>query len=183
MTTLMSGAMSARTVAGGAGERIWIAGDTMWLKATAADTGGAYTLLEVLAAPGGGPPPHIHVNEDETFYVLDGVFELLIGPRVVRAEAGTYAFVPRGTIHRFRCIGGRSGRMLVMFTPGGIEEFFRTAGTPAIGDEPPPPIDAQEIARTEVAAARYGLRVVDWGSEAPHRADPSATVEESWLAG
>jgi quercetin dioxygenase-like cupin family protein len=143
---------------------LWIAGDTVWLKATAVDTAGAYTLLEVLAAPGGGPPPHIHINEDESFYVLEGVFELLIGTRLLRAERGTFALVPRGTIHRFRCIGDRPGRLLITFTPGGIEEFFRAAGSPAVGDGPPPPIDAEEIARTEAAAERYGLRVVDWAT-------------------
>jgi quercetin dioxygenase-like cupin family protein len=145
------------------GERLWIAGDTLWLKATAAETGGAYTLIEVLAAPGGGPPPHTHANEDEAFYVLDGTFELLVGDRLLTAGQGACAFVPRGTIHRFRCIGGQPGRLLILFTPGGIEGFFREAGRPATGDGPPPPVDADEIARTEAAGAKYGLQVVGWG--------------------
>jgi hypothetical protein len=54
--------------------------------------------------------------------------------------------------------------MLVMFTPGGLEGFFREAGIRADGDGQPPPVDAAEIARTEVAAGRYGLRVVDWAA-------------------
>jgi quercetin dioxygenase-like cupin family protein len=151
-----------RTLRAGEGERLWIAGDTMWIKATAADTGGAYTLLEVLAAPGGGPPPHIHANEEESFYVVDGVFEILIGDRVFRAEAGSTAIVPRGTVHRFRCAGDRPGRLLILFTPGGLEGFFREAGVPATDDGPPPPIDEAEIARTARASLRYGLRVVEW---------------------
>ena len=158
---------AARTLEPRAGERLWIAGDTISLKATAADTGGAFTLIEVLAAPEGGPPPHIHIGEDETFYVLDGVFEILIGDRLVHAECGTFAFVPRGTVHRFRCIGDRLGRLLVLFTPGGIEGFFRAAGSPATGDRPAPPIDAAEIARTEAAAPRYGVRVVQWSAQKP----------------
>lgn len=163
MTTQLTDTSSAsRTRQSGEGERLWIAGDTLWLKATAADTGGAYTLIEIEAAPGGGPPPHTHANEDEAFYVLDGTFELLIGDRVVSAAPGAYAFVPRGTIHRFRCAGDRPGRLLVLFTPGGIEGFFREAGLPALGDGPPPPVDAAEIARTEAAGAKYGLRVVGW---------------------
>lgn len=156
----------ARILEPGTGERIWIAGDTLSFKATAAETGGAYTLIEVVAAPGGGPPPHIHDNEDETFYVLDGAFEIVIGERVVRAQRGVFALVPRGTVHRFRCIGDRPGRMLILFTPGGIERFFREAGRAAVGALPAPPVDAAEIARTEAAARRYGLRVVDWSARA-----------------
>jgi quercetin dioxygenase-like cupin family protein len=150
-----------RAVARAGGERLWIAGDTVWIKATATDSGGAYTMLEILAAPGGGPPPHIHANEDESFYVLEGAFDIQIGDRIVRATAGAYAFVPRGIVHRFQCGEGR-GRLLVLFTPGGLEGFFREAGTPAVGDGPPPPVDASEIERTERAAARYGLRVIEW---------------------
>ncbi len=121
-----------------------------------------YTLLEVLAAPGNGSPPHIHENEDESFYVLDGAFELLMGERVRALETGEYAFVPRGTVHRFQCAGGRPGRLLILFTPGGIEGFFREAGRAALGDGPPPAVDADEIARTEAAGRRYGLRVIAW---------------------
>jgi quercetin dioxygenase-like cupin family protein len=163
-TPLMESAMEARTLEPGTGERIWIASDTLSFKATADETGGAYTLIEVLAAPGGGPPPHIHDKEEETFYVLDGAFEILIGERVVRARQGAFALIPRGTVHRFRCIGDRPGRMLVLFTPGGIEGFFREAGRAAAVESPAPPVDAAEIARTEAAAPRYGLRVVDWSA-------------------
>jgi quercetin dioxygenase-like cupin family protein len=155
-------ALADRVVPPAGGERLWIAGDIVSIKATAADTGGAYTLLEIAAAPGGGPPPHIHVNEDETFYVLEGTFDIQIGDRIVHAGAGSYAFVPRGTVHRFQCGREGPGRLLVMFTPGGLEGFFREAGTPALHDGPPPPVDASEIERTERAGARFGLRVIEW---------------------
>jgi quercetin dioxygenase-like cupin family protein len=151
-----------REVPPAGGERLWIAGDTVWIKATAADTGGAYTLLEIAAAPGGGPPPHVHANEDETFYVLEGTFDIHIGDRTVHARPGTYAFVPRGTVHRFQCCRDGRGRLLVVFTPGGLEGFFREAGTPAASEGPPPPVDAAEIERTARAGARFGLRVVEW---------------------
>jgi quercetin dioxygenase-like cupin family protein len=156
----------ARVFGAEQGERYWIAGDTLTFKATAADTRGAYTLIEILAAPGEGPPPHIHDNEDETFYVLDGRFEILVGERVIDAAPGTFALVPRGTVHRFRCVAERPSRILVMFTPGGLEGFFREAGIRAIGNGPAPAVDAAEMARTEVAAVRYGLHVVDWAARA-----------------
>jgi uncharacterized RmlC-like cupin family protein len=70
------------SLASGNGERIWIVGDTMTLKATGQSTGGSLVLLENLTAPGGGPPPHIHTREDEFFYVLEGTFEIRIGDEV-----------------------------------------------------------------------------------------------------
>lgn len=155
-------AIPARALPPDGGERTWITGDTLRILATAADTDGRSTLIEVQSPPGGGPPPHLHEHEDEHFYILDGEFELLIGRDLVRALPGTYAFVPRGTVHRFRSAGPGVSRMLIAFTPGGLEDFFREAGTPATGDGPPPPVDEAEIARTGVAAARHGLRVVTW---------------------
>ena len=145
-----------------AGEKVWIAGDTVQIKASAAQTGGAYTMIEVLASPGNGPPPHIHKNEDETIYVLEGKFEILNGEQLIRAKPDALAFVPRGTVHRFRCVGEMPGRILAIYTPGGIEGFFREAGLPAVRDSPAPPVDSAEIARTDKAGQRYGLQVIDW---------------------
>lgn len=145
------------------GEKIWIVGDTLWLKATSAETGGMYTVIENISLPGSGPPPHLHENEDESMYVIDGEFEILIGARTIRAGSGAFAFVPRETVHCFRCIGDRPGKILLHFTPGGIEGFFREAGVPATNDGPAPPVDAAEITRTAIAGKRYGLRVIDWG--------------------
>ena len=153
---------SSYTLAAGEGERIWITGDTMTLKATGEATGGALVLLENLTAPGGGPPPHVHLGEDEFFYVLDGDFEIRIGDTTHAVGPGGFAFVPRGTVHNFRNRGDAPARILVGFTPGGIEGFFREAGRPAADDGPAPAVDADEIARTTVAAERYGLEAIDF---------------------
>jgi quercetin dioxygenase-like cupin family protein len=149
-------------IAAGAGERIWIVGDTLTIKATGATTGGALALFEVDAAPGGGPPPHTHEHEDEVFYVLDGTFEILLGDERVTAGPGDVAFVPRGVVHRFANIGETAARILVLFTPGGMEGFFRAAGTPATGDGPAPPLDGAEIGRTDAVAEQYGMRIAGW---------------------
>jgi quercetin dioxygenase-like cupin family protein len=144
------------------GEKIWIVGDTLWLKATSAETDGAYTVIENISLPGSGPPPHLHENHDESMYVIDGEFEILLDAKNIRAAPGAFAFVPRGTVHRFRCIGDRPGKILIVFTPGGIEGFFREAGLPATNNGPAPSVDAAEIARTTIAGKRYGLRVINW---------------------
>ena len=147
-------------VAPGEGERIWIVGDTMTLKSTGESTGGSLLLLENLTAPGGGPPPHIHSRDDEFFYVLDGTFEIRIGNELHALGPGGHAYVPRGTIHNFTNTADTPSRILVGFTPGGMEGFFRESGRPATDDGPAPPVDDDEIARTMAAAPKYGLEAV-----------------------
>src|SRR5918911_3282781 len=93
---------SGYALAAGDGERIWIVGDTMTLKATGQLTEGGLVVLENLTAPGGGPPPHIHTREDEFFYVIDGTFEIRIGDELHALGPGGFAYVPRGTVHNFR---------------------------------------------------------------------------------
>jgi len=142
------------------GERIWIVGDTMTLKATGESTGGALVLLENLTAPGGGPPPHVHTREDEFWYVVDGTFEIRIGDEVHALGPGGFAFAPRGTVHNFRNTAATASRILVGFTPAGMEGFFRDSGRAAVDDGPAPPLDDDEIARTMAAAPRYGVEAV-----------------------
>jgi uncharacterized cupin superfamily protein len=148
--------INGHSLAAGDGERIWIVGDTMTLKAT----GAGLTLLENVTAPGGGPPPHVHTREDEFFYVLDGSFEIRIGDELHALGPGGFAYVPRGTVHNFRNTAATPSRILVGFTPGGMEGFFRESGRPAVDDGPAPPVDADEIARTIAAAPRYGVEAV-----------------------
>ena len=148
------------SIAAGEGERIWIVGDTMTLKATGESTGSSLVLLEILTAPGGGPPPHIHTREDEFWYVLDGAFEIRIGDAVHALGPGGFAYAPRGTVHNFRNTAELPSRILVGFTPGGMEGFFRESGRPATDDGPAPPLDDDEIARTMAAAPKWGVEAV-----------------------
>jgi quercetin dioxygenase-like cupin family protein len=150
----------AHSIAGGDGERIWIVGDTMTLKATAESTGGSLMLLENLTSPGGGPPPHVHTREDEFWYVLDGTFEIRLGDEVHVLGPGGFAYASRGTIHNFRNTAETPSRILVGFTPAGMEGFFRESGRPATDDGPATPLDGDEIARTMASAPKYGVQAV-----------------------
>jgi quercetin dioxygenase-like cupin family protein len=155
-------ATAGYSVPAGEGERIWIVGDTMTFKATGESTAGNLVLLENLTAPGGGPPPHVHTAEDEFFYVLDGTFEIRLGDRLHELGAGGFAYVRRGTVHNFRNTAGTPSRILVGFTPSGMEGFFRESGRPAADDGPAPAVDEDEIARTMAAARRYGVEAVSF---------------------
>src|SRR5687768_18129283 len=163
MNTTQTPTSKGHAIAEGEGERIWIVADTMTLKATGESTGGSLVLLENLTVPGGGPPPHVHTREDEFFYVLDGTFEIRIGDEVHTVGPGGFAYVPRGTVHNFRNTAETPSRILVGFTPGGMEGFFRESGRPATDDGLAPPVDEDEIARTMAAALKYGVEAVALG--------------------
>jgi quercetin dioxygenase-like cupin family protein len=122
------------------------------LKATAEMTGGSIGLLESTSQPGFGPPRHIHHAADELFYVLDGHFEFLIGERVVEAEAGSFVFVPRGTVHAPKIVGPEPGRALIAFIPGGAEASFEEFAVLAAESQGPPDLAG---ARARAIASRY----------------------------
>jgi quercetin dioxygenase-like cupin family protein len=90
----------------------------------AEDTGEVFSMMEFITPPGGGPRPHTHERESETFYVLDGEYEIVLGDRTVRAEQGAFAYGPDSVPHGFRNIGSTPARMLCVFTPGGVEGMF-----------------------------------------------------------
>jgi quercetin dioxygenase-like cupin family protein len=98
--------------------------DTLSLKATSEQTGGSIGVLEATSPPGYGPPRHIHHSSDELFYVLEGEFLFLVGEREVSAMAGSFVFIPRGTVHAAKVIGTRPGKVLTAYVPGGLERSF-----------------------------------------------------------
>ena len=108
----------------GSGLAFWGPGDRYRFLVTGEESGGAYFAMEAIVPPGGGPPPHIHRSEDETFYVLEGEVEFLLGDAARQGPAGDFVNVPRGTVHRFRNAGAETARMMLTFTPAGIEKFF-----------------------------------------------------------
>lgn len=136
----------------------WVLGDRVRLLATGAQTGGTLTAVEVSGAPGGGPPPHLHVEQDEVFYVIEGTFEFQLGRMTVRLGAGGVAYAPRRTVHRFSNVGPGPGRFLSLHTPAGMEHFFAECGTPAMNDTPPPfvPPDPKELI---ALLARHGMEL------------------------
>ncbi len=128
----------------GAGTAFAMLGTTMRLIASAADTGGRYTMLEQVTPPGWGPPRHIHSREDEMFYVLEGVYDLHVGDERRTVSAGASAVLPRNVPHGFRNAASTPSRLLSIIAPGGLEEYFL-----ALGKCSPPPNPAQlaELAR------------------------------------
>jgi quercetin dioxygenase-like cupin family protein len=147
----------------GTGRAYWGPGDHYTFLVTGAESGGAYFAMEALVPPGGGPPPHIHTREDETFYVLEGNVEFLLGEQTVVAGPGDFVNVPRGTVHRFQNTGTETARIILTFTPAGIEHWFEETLERAPNEARPEdvPDNIEEVAaRYDAAAPRYGIEFV-----------------------
>jgi quercetin dioxygenase-like cupin family protein len=100
------------------------AGGPLTFKARGEETDGSLTAFVNTIAPGDGPPLHRHAGEDEAWYILEGQFRFRLDDVLHPAPAGSFVFVPRGTPHCFQNIGEEPGRILVLFTPAGMERFF-----------------------------------------------------------
>ncbi|MGE5176726.1 MAG: cupin domain-containing protein [Hyphomicrobiales bacterium] len=119
--------MKAFIVRPGEGRSIVVgsAGVGVTIKASQDETGGVCTVWEGRVPPGQvGAGPHLHRRQDELFYVLEGEISLRIGEETRTAPSGTFAFVPRGTVHGFHNRSDRPAALLVQHTPGGFERFL-----------------------------------------------------------
>ena len=85
---------------------------------------GTFTAFETVVGPGDGPPLHMHANEDETLYVLEGQVRFKLGDDLQTGPVGSFVFVGRGTPHTFQNVGEAPARMLIHFSPSGMERFF-----------------------------------------------------------
>ena len=132
----MTEPITAFAVAAGEGRTIQgPAGGPLVFKARGEQTGGSLTLFENVIAPGDGPPLHTHAAEDEAWYILDGQLRFLLGAELQAARTGGFVFVPRRTPHCFQNVGTAPARIIVMFTPSGMERFFdRFAALPEGAD-------------------------------------------------
>ena len=120
------------------GEARWWFGALAEIKATAADTGGLMSIVEVTEHPGAEAPLHVHHRDDEGFWVLEGDVTFEVGDETIEATAGDYVFGPRDIPHRFT-VGDRGCRMLFIMVPGGFEDLVRATSEPAPSRTLPPP--------------------------------------------
>ncbi len=144
----------------GKGRAYWGPGNQLTFLATGEETGGAFFMAEGVVLPGGGPPPHIHSREDESFYLLEGTLTVQVGDKTLQASAGDFVYLPRGIAHAFRNTGKENARMLVTATPAGLEKYFEETFDPAVEGAVPPLLTEALIKRAKAAAPKYGLELL-----------------------
>jgi DNA-binding transcriptional MerR regulator/quercetin dioxygenase-like cupin family protein len=109
------------------GEDIKLGEEPNDCKVSTRDTNGAMCVFECTGASCG--PRHLHHDQDEWIYLVDGEFEFQVGDRRFRAGAGESVFVPRKVPHVWACVSGRPGKFIDSYQPAGtMEDFFRELG-------------------------------------------------------
>lgn len=145
-----------------------VVGTRIRILAGATGTGGAFAVMELLAPPGSGVPPHVHHREAESFLVLEGEVAFNVHDRHQRIAAGGFVHVPVGVPHSFVNEGNGPVRMIVLAHPAGLENFFAEAGAPidpadadsseSVMTGTPPTQD--DIERLTTVAKKYGIEML-----------------------
>ncbi|HTI89079.1 MAG TPA: cupin domain-containing protein [Puia sp.] len=102
-------------------------GDTFYSKVSTGDTDGFLYVFESSRIKPGGPPLHVHYDQDEWWYILQGKFMIKVGDQVYDVQAGDSVFGPRKVPHCFAKVGEGEAKMLMLFNPAGKMEAFFTA--------------------------------------------------------
>ena len=136
----------------------WYPFHNLTMKATSSDTGNSTAWMLVENSPHQGVPLHKHLYEDESFFVLSGIFEITVGGKTTSGGPGTYAYGPRNVPHQWTNMGSGRGRLLNVYTPGGIDKFFLAVGIPIHSSTEQPQVDlAAYDLRTKPLREKTGI--------------------------
>ena len=156
------------------GEAFWLLGMLETVKISGKDTKGEFGLIEVVAPEGVGSPWHVHPEEDEWFYVIEGEMTVWVADTRMTLTAGSFAFGPKGVPHTFYANAG-GVKALVGFAPMQFEGFIREVGELAPERVVPPPLDGHpDPAKLMPIAERNGLVIL--GPPGPPPASARARV-------
>jgi mannose-6-phosphate isomerase-like protein (cupin superfamily) len=146
-------------VRAGDGPSVWSLGGRFTVKLDDAGSGGRFSLVEALASRATEPPLHVHHNEDEAWYVLDGHMTFHVDGQAYEAASGSFVLAPQGLPHTFT-VDVEPTRVLVFAAPSGFEHFALELGVPASSDHMPAGLAMPEPDVLDPVAARYGIEVV-----------------------
>jgi quercetin dioxygenase-like cupin family protein len=159
-TIAPDGALAPIALGPGEGEHFSFFGGLTTIKADGAGTGGRMMLTEQTAPRGSGSPLHVHHNEDEWFYILEGELTIWVAGQTIVAPAGSFVFGPRDVPHTF-IVSSEEARFLLVTQAAGFEGFIRTLGTPTrFAEIPPLPAAPPDMAPVLQAAADHGLEIL-----------------------
>ncbi|MFI0235751.1 cupin domain-containing protein [Streptomyces sp. NPDC016845] len=138
-------------------EPFWFLGGQARILLPGSATGNAVSLMEFSDPTGHAPPQHVHENEEELWFVLDGEVSFFVGDERHDLTPGQVAHGPRGVPHSYLVRSDGGARLAVVFSPARIEEWFRANGTPVAeaGDLPP----AFDLTAVVASAEAFRLRV------------------------
>ena len=143
------------------GRMVSVVGDLYRFLATGDETDSRYASFEALVPPGGGPPPHRHSREQESFYVLQGEITFRFGDECRVAKAGTAINMPPGLAHSFKNESAQPARMLISVAPAGLEQMFFECGVAMPeGSTNAAAVTPDQIAKLLEIAPNYGIEIL-----------------------
>jgi|SRR6185369_626492 len=147
-------------VAPNGGQAYWLLTDKLTVKLASQDTAGAFALVEVVGQPDLGPPPHIHHRQDECFCIQDGTFEFTYEGSTFTAGPGSVVHLAKGKVHSHKAVGAKPARALVIYTPAGLENFLKEAGTPVTDPAAVPEVPEMSVIQRIIGiASTHGIEV------------------------
>ncbi len=138
----------------------WFLGTLATIKASAARTRGALSVVEFLHPAGFATPSHIHHRADEAFFVLSGSIRGFCGEQVWEAGTGAFVWLPKGVPHGYSVDDGDPVRTLAITLPGGFDTFVAEVGEPAPRHELPQVLVMPDIAVLLAAATKDGQEIL-----------------------
>jgi mannose-6-phosphate isomerase-like protein (cupin superfamily) len=138
----------------GEGKTVNVLGDIITIKIAAEQTDDMFSLLEVSVPPQNGPPMHIHNREVESYYILEGDFEITVNDRTVKAPVGTFVSVPKGVPNTYKNVGNNEGRFLMFYSPANASKAFEEVGQPVSSTTPP------DMDKMMSVMNKYGMEIV-----------------------
>lgn len=107
------------------GQQMLTSAEHVWTKVSQKDTAGAWSLFESRVPAGFGVPLHLHHEQEEWFWIVQGEFDFEVGGVLTRLGPGASQFGPRRVPHRWRKTEEADGVMLILAQPSaGMEDFF-----------------------------------------------------------
>jgi quercetin dioxygenase-like cupin family protein len=144
----------------GEGTALWHIDTLKTFKLLSEDTGGRLVVWEERLPHRSSPPLHLHHDEDEAWFVLEGTLTFQVAETTWSAEAGSFVWAPRGLPHTFR-VDSASARLLALAVPGRFDRFVRATGRPAGSRTlPPPPEGPPDMAALVGAAREHAIDIL-----------------------
>jgi len=137
-------------------------GGRMVIKVRDGDSGGAYSIHDnIIPAGSPGPLPHLHRDHEEAFYVLEGELTVRVGARKITAPEGSFVVIPRGVVHQPSNPGTEPTRVLLIFSPAGMDHFFEEAAEGRIPLQAGP-TDPEIQEKVKAFTSKYGYEFAEF---------------------